>query len=98
MADSLFFREHSELCVPFYREYSKRCAELAELSNIPPLKKRLKALAQKYQEKAIELEHALIAKSPPLAPDHPGDDTRSQFYTRTQISISIPRAPSISGT
>jgi hypothetical protein len=54
----------------FNCESSKRCSDLAEISSVPSIKKRLEALARKYQDKALELEREL-AKAPAHSQNQP---------------------------
>jgi hypothetical protein len=47
----------------FNCESSRRCLELADISSVPPIKKRLEALARRYQDRVVEIERKL-AKAP----------------------------------
>jgi hypothetical protein len=74
MSVSVMKTLRSDLDLPFYRERVRQCLELAQMSrSVPPIKSRLEALAQLYQQRIDDLERG-TEQSPPLAPDQRSDD------------------------
>jgi ribonuclease PH len=53
----------------FNRDSLKRCTDLAAKCSALPIKKRLEALARKYQDRAVELERQ-VARSSSLGSSH----------------------------
>ncbi len=59
-----------------YREYTDRCTKLAELSKLPEISRRLRALALQYKAREVEAQ-CEVMKSPPLIPEDALEDQYS---------------------